>query len=65
MLHYMLHECRQSLVPLEKELKMITDYISLEKIRYGDQLKIDVNIPREFSSSDCALTADPFCRKQL
>jgi sensor histidine kinase YesM len=50
LLHYMLHECRQSLVPLEKELKMITDYISLEKIRYGHQLKIDVNIQDEFSS---------------
>jgi sensor histidine kinase YesM len=54
LLHYMLHECRQALVPLEKELKMITDYISLEKIRYGHQLKIDVNIQDEFSSVQIA-----------
>ena len=27
MLHYILNECNQPIVPLEKELKMIQDYI--------------------------------------
>lgn len=40
MLHYILNECNQSCVPLEKEVKMIYDYIALEKIRYGDQMKM-------------------------
>ena len=44
MLHYILHECDQLLVPLEKELKMIQDYIALEKIRYGDQMQMRVAI---------------------
>jgi sensor histidine kinase YesM len=44
LLHYILNECNQSAVPLEKELKMIHDYISLEKIRYGEQLKLTIEI---------------------
>jgi len=48
-LRYILNECSQPLVPLGKELKMIEDYIALEKIRYGDRLKMDVEI-----SGDCS-----------
>jgi LytS/YehU family sensor histidine kinase len=40
----MLYGCKQSLVPLEKEMKMIEDYLSLEKIRYGDRLNIEVEV---------------------
>jgi hypothetical protein len=47
LLHYMLYECKQPLVPLEKELKMIQDYISLEKIRYGERLRIDMQIQQD------------------
>jgi LytS/YehU family sensor histidine kinase len=36
LLHYIIYECNQPLVKLEKELKMIRDYIDLEKIRYGE-----------------------------
>jgi sensor histidine kinase YesM len=43
-LQYILNECSRTLVPLEKELKMIQDYIALEKIRYGDRLKMDLEI---------------------
>jgi sensor histidine kinase YesM len=45
MLRYMLYECNQPLVPLSKELKMIREYINLEKIRYGNKLEIHVNFP--------------------
>ena len=44
LLHYMLYDCKQPLVPLEKELKMIQDYISLEKIRYGERLDLEVTV---------------------
>jgi len=44
LLHYMLRECVQPLVPLEKELNMIQDYIALEKIRYGQRLRIQTQI---------------------
>ena len=44
MLHYILNECKQNLVPLEKEIKMIQDYMALENIRYGEQMKMTVEI---------------------
>jgi LytS/YehU family sensor histidine kinase len=32
------------MVPLEKEIKMIQDYMALEKIRYSDQMEMTVDI---------------------
>jgi hypothetical protein len=43
-MRYMIRDCEASLVPLEKELKMITDYIQLEKVRYGLRLSVIANI---------------------
>lgn len=43
-LGYILNECSSALVPLSKELKMIEDYIALEKIRYDDRLKMEYTI---------------------
>lgn len=43
-LRYMITDCEATLVPLEKELKMIEDYIGLEKVRYGDRLNLLVQI---------------------
>jgi sensor histidine kinase YesM len=45
LLNYILHECNHPLVPLEKEIKMIHDYTDLEKIRYGDQMNMSVELP--------------------
>lgn len=44
MLHYILKECDQPLVPLEKEIKMIRDYMALEKIRYAEQMQMTIDI---------------------
>ncbi len=44
LLRYILNDCRQPLVLLEKELAMIRDYISLEQIRYGDRLNLSLHI---------------------
>jgi LytS/YehU family sensor histidine kinase len=44
MLHYILHECDEPLVPLEKEIKMIRDYMALEKIRYAEQMQMTIEI---------------------
>jgi hypothetical protein len=44
MLRYMTNECDQPLVPLYKELKVLRDYIDLEKVRYGERLKLQVDI---------------------
>jgi LytS/YehU family sensor histidine kinase len=45
MLRYILYEGQRPLVPLKQELMMITEYISLEKIRYGNKLDVYVMIP--------------------
>ena len=45
MLRYILYEGQKPLVPLKQELMMITEYVSLEKIRYGNKLDVHVLIP--------------------
>lgn len=47
-LRYMITDCEAPLVPLEKELKMLQDYIGLEKVRYGDRLETEVKISGDF-----------------
>ena len=44
LLNYILHECDRPLVPLEKEIKMLQDYMALEKIRYAEQMKMTIEI---------------------
>ena len=48
-LRYILYECNQPLVPLVKEFKMIEDYMALERIRYGDRLKMELEISGDHS----------------
>ena len=44
MMKYMIDDCQTERVPLEKELKMMQDYIGLEKERYGERLELLVEI---------------------
>ncbi|WP_052308524.1 sensor histidine kinase [Solitalea canadensis] len=44
LLRYILTECNQPKVPLVKELKMIENYMELEKIRYGERLNMQVTV---------------------
>jgi len=60
LLHYMLHECIQPLVPIETELRMINNYISLEIVRYGDRLKIDLQLPQSVDAQIAPLLLIPF-----
>ncbi len=46
-LRYVLYEGNQRYVPLSQELKMITNYIELEKVRYGNKLELHVKIPEK------------------
>jgi sensor histidine kinase YesM len=45
LLRYILYEGRKPLVPLKQELRMICEYINLEKIRYGNKLDVHVLTP--------------------
>jgi len=44
LLNYILNDCNQQLVSLEKELSMIQHYTALEQIRYGDRLNLSIHI---------------------
>lgn len=44
LLNYMLYECTSDEVLIEKEVKLLKDYIALEQIRYGERLNISFNI---------------------
>jgi two-component system, LytTR family, sensor kinase len=41
LLKYMLTECNQPFMLMEKEFRLIEDYLELEKIRYGGRLKLE------------------------
>lgn len=44
LINYMLYECSADEVALAKEVAFIQNYISIEKMRYGDKLEVDVRI---------------------
>jgi len=41
LMRFILEECNKPLISLEKEIKVIEDYIALEKIRHGKRLEVD------------------------
>lgn len=45
LLRFMLYECNQPTVALQKELTMLQDYIELEKMRYGNKLEVHTSFP--------------------
>jgi sensor histidine kinase YesM len=45
MLRYMLYECSQPFVPLQKELQLLNDYITLEEVRYNSTLEVNLELP--------------------
>jgi sensor histidine kinase YesM len=47
LLRYMLYECNVESVPLNKELKLLKDYITLERIRYGNTLDVNFDVPAD------------------
>ena len=44
LLSYMLYECDESSVPLNKEMDMMKEYMELEKMRNNDDPEIEINI---------------------
>lgn len=54
MLRFILYECNQPLVPLSKELKMINDYVELEKVRYGNKLDLHLDLPENTNNLSIA-----------
>jgi len=44
MMRYMIYDCEADRMALDREVKMLQDYIGLEQARYGDRLDIKVEI---------------------
>src|SRR5258706_1974878 len=66
MLNYMIHECEEKMVPLEKELQLLQDYMGLEKVRYGKRLDMQVEINGECENKGIApLLMIPFVENSL
>jgi len=73
LLSYLLYECDEQQVPLEKELTMMREYMALEKARYHDQLDLEIVIKGDMNDKQIApLLLLPFiensfkhCTKQM
>lgn len=52
LLDYLLYDCNEWKVAVDKELELIETYISLEKIRYGDRLDISYTIEGNTSGKE-------------
>lgn len=50
LLSYMLYECNSKTVTLSKELKLLENYIALEKIRYDERLRTSYTVKGDFAS---------------
>jgi len=61
LLRYSLDATEQSTVRLEQELKVATDYLEIEKTRFGDRLQYTVDIPARLKSVE----VPPFCLQTL
>jgi two-component system, LytTR family, sensor kinase len=47
LINYMLYECKGDEVLLRKEIKFISNYVDIEKMRYGDKLDVDIRVSGE------------------
>jgi sensor histidine kinase YesM len=54
MLHYMIEEFEQPLVPLAKEVDILNDYFELERIRYGNSIDMQVEITGDLAQKRIA-----------
>jgi two-component system LytT family sensor kinase len=61
LLRYIIYECDQPVVPLQMELNMISDYLDLEKVRYGQSFNMNLQVQgNAFDKSICPLLLIPF-----
>jgi sensor histidine kinase YesM len=54
LLRYMLYECNAPQVPLAKEVRMMQDYVELERLRYGDRLDLALNVRGDLAGKGIA-----------
>ena len=52
MMRFMLYEGNKSVVPLEREISFLQNYITLMKLRYTDKVRISVDIPTSLPNKE-------------
>ncbi len=52
MMRFMLYEGSKSVVPLEREMTFLQNYITLMKLRYTDKVRISVDVPASLPNKD-------------
>src|SRR5258708_31239424 len=50
LLRFILDECNKPLIAVSKEIKVIHDYIELEKLRHGSRLQVSLSVPESDQS---------------
>lgn len=50
LLRFSLDSNQTSTVPLDRELKIVTDYLEIEKARFGDKLRYSIDVPAELQA---------------
>jgi two-component system, LytTR family, sensor histidine kinase AlgZ len=50
LLRFSLHAQQNGLAPLSQELKVVRDYLEIEKIRFGPRLRYEISAPNVFES---------------
>jgi hypothetical protein len=53
-LRYMLYECAAEKVPLNRDIRILKDYINLEKMRYESRLDLNLNITGDINAQPVA-----------
>ena len=53
-MRYMLYECNERYVPLEKEISYVQNYLDLEKLRHGEGVDIQFNIMGDVQDKNIA-----------
>jgi sensor histidine kinase YesM len=51
LLRFSLDANSSGLVPLERELKIVGDYLEIERARFGDRLRYQIDVPAELNQS--------------
>ena len=54
LLNYMLYECNEETILLKKEISLIENFLSLERIRYGESLATEFNVRGETAGKKIA-----------
>jgi sensor histidine kinase YesM len=52
LLRFSLDSNQASTVPLSRELKIVTDYLEIERARFGDKLKYSIDVPDELLAGE-------------